>query len=109
MKIYKPVNAAVPFALPSHRSQAAMIWLCPLFSSLLRAAWHHGRLSHLCQAGERGGLHPEGEGGELGEVPAGVPGLRDGGVAGAGGRSREPEGSGGAGPGAAGARDHSAR
>lgn len=90
--------------------------LCPLLSSLPRlaacggrAARRHGALSHLRQAGRRRGVHPEGAGGELGQVPEDVPGLRDGRLAGSGGGSGEPKGGGGAGPGAAGARDHSAR
>lgn len=74
-----------------------------------RAIEHHGSLvPPLCQAGECGRVIPEGEGGELGEVPEDFPGLRDDRLAGPGGRSREPKGSGGAGTGAAGAWDHPA-
>lgn len=85
--------------------------LCLLLLALLcLAAQRHGSLvPPLCQAGERGRVNSEGERGELGEVPEDFPGLRDDRLARSGGRSGEPKGSGGAGTGAAGAWDHSAR
>lgn len=95
------------------------VTLCPLLLASLGpaaapvrdggAGWHHRILvPPLCQAGECGRVNPEGEGGELGEVPEDFPGLRDDRLAGSGGRSGEPKGSGGAGTGAAGTWDHSA-
>lgn len=107
-----------PFPLLSGWNVLAAM-LCLLLWALLHPAaapvgtgtdvWHHGSLvPPLCQAGERGRVNPEGEGGELGEVPEGFPGLGDDRLARSGGRSGEQAGGSGAGTGTAGARDHSA-
>lgn len=86
MKIYKGARLQLrvppsPPAAPRREccgcnALPASLGLAAVPVGIGRDVWHHGSLVPLlCQAGERGRVNPEGEGGELGEVPEDFPGL----------------------------------